>query len=98
MKINEDLRFCVDYRKLDVMIKRNRYSLLLIKEIIEKIIKCKYFIRLNIITTFTKFRIHFDSENYMTFITTLNAYKYHVLSFNLINDLSSFQQYINNIL
>ena len=98
MKVNENLRFCVDYRKLNVMIKRNRYSLSLIEEIIEKIIECKHFIKLNIIIVFNKLCMHFDSENYITFIIILSVYKYHVLSFDLINDLSSFQQYINNAL
>ena len=98
MKVNEDLRFCVDYRKFNVMTKRNRYFLLLIKKIIEKIIKCKYFIKLNIIAVFNKLRMHLDNEDYTIFITVLNAYKYRVLSFKLINDLSSFQQYINNVL
>ena len=98
MKVNKNLRFCVDYRKFNVITKRNRYSLFLIKEIIEKIIECKYFIKLNIIAVFNKLRMHFDNENYTTFITILSAYKYHVLSFDLINELSSFQQYINNAL
>ena len=91
MKVNENLRFCVDYQKLNVMTKRNRYFLFLIKEIIEKIIECKYFIKLNIIAVFNKLRMHFDNENYTIFITALNVYKYHVLSFDLINGLNSFQ-------
>ena len=98
MKVNENLRFCVDYRKFNVMTKRNRYFLFLIKEIIEKIIECKHFIKLNIIVVFNKLRMHFDSENYTTFITTLNVYKYRVLSFDLINEFNSFQQYINDAL
>ena len=98
MKVNENLRFCVDYRKFNVMIKRNRYSLFLIEEIIEKIIKCKHFIKLNIIAVFNKLRMHFDNENYIIFITILSAYKYRVFSFDLINEFSSFQQYINDTL
>ena len=98
MKINEDLQFCVDYKKFNVMTKQNRYFLLLIKEIIEKIIKCKHFIKLNIIAVFNKFRMHLDSENYTIFITILSVYKYRVLSFDLINDFNSFQQYINDAL
>ena len=98
MKVNEDLRFCVDYKKFNVMTKRNRYSLSLIEEIIEKIIECKHFIKLNIIAVFNKLRMHFDNENYTIFITVLSAYKYRVLSFDLINDLNSFQQYINDVL
>ena len=98
MKVNENLQFCVNYRKFNIMTKRNQYFLFLIEKIIEKIIKCKYFIKLNIIVVFNKFRMHLDSENYTTFITVLSAYKYRVLSFELINEFSSFQQYINDIL
>ena len=36
-KPNEKLRFCVNYRKLNVIIKRNRYFILLINEILTKI-------------------------------------------------------------
>ena len=98
IKVNEDLQFCVDYQKFNVMTKRNRYFLFLIKEIIEKIIKCKHFIKLNIIIVFNKLRMHPDSENYTTFIIILNVYKYRVFSFDLINEFSSFQQYINDVL
>ena len=98
MKVNEDLRFCIDYRKFNVMMKRNWYFLFLIKKIIEKIIECKYFIKLNIIVVFNKLRMHFDNENYTTFIIILNVYKYYVFSFDLINEFNSFQQYINDVL
>jgi len=86
LKANEDLRFCVNYRKLNVISKRNRYSLSLIDEIIDKIVNCKHLTRLNIISAFNKLRMHFDSENYITFITALGAYKYKVLSFELTNE------------
>ncbi len=54
LKANEDLRFCVNYRKLNVIFKRNRYSLSLIDEIIDKIVSCKHLTRLNIISVFNK--------------------------------------------
>ena len=91
IKINENLQFCVDYQKVNIMIKRNRYFLFLIEEIIKKIIECKHFIKLNIIAIFNKLCMYFDSENYITFITILNVYKYCVLLFHLINDLNLFQ-------
>jgi len=98
LKINDDLRFCVDYRKLNVIIKRNRYSLSLIDEMIDKIVDCKHLIRLNIIFAFNKLRMHLDSENYTTFIIALEAYKSKILSFELTNDSISFQQYMNDVL
>ncbi len=98
LKANENLWFCVNYRKLNVIFKRNRYSLLLINEIIDKIVSCKHLTRLNIISAFNKLQMHFDNENYITFITALEAYKYKMLSFKLTNKLIFFQQYINDIL
>ncbi len=98
LKANEDLWFCVNYWKLNVIFKRNRYSLSLIDEIIDKIVSCKHLTRLNIISAFNKLWMHLDSENYITFITALEAYKYKMLSFKLTNKLIFFQQYMNDIL
>ncbi len=98
LKANEDLWFCVDYQKLNAIIKRNRYSLSLIDEMINKIVDCKHLTRLNIISTFNKLQMHSDSKNYTIFIIALEAYKSKMLLFELINDSISFQQYINNVL
>ncbi len=98
LKINDDLHFCINYQKLNVIIKRNRYSLLLIDEMIDKIIDCKHLIQLNIIFAFNKLHMHLDSENYTIFIIALKAYKSKILSFELTNDLILFQQYMNDVL
>ena len=42
--------------------------------------------------------MHSDSEDLTTFITALDFYKYWVLLFKLTNELSTFQQYINDTL
>ncbi len=98
LKANEDLRFCMNYQKLNVIFKRNRYFLSLIDEIIDKIMSCKHLTRLNIISTFNKLQMHLNNENYLTFIIALEAYKYKMLSFKLTNELIFFQQYMNDIL
>ena len=98
LKANEDLWFCVDYWKLNAIIKRNRYSLSLIDEVINKIVDCKHLTQLNIISMFNKLRMHSDSENYTIFIIALEAYKSKMLFFKLINDSVSFQQYMNDVL
>jgi len=98
LKANEDLWFCVDYWKLNAIIKRNRYSLSLIDEMIGKIVDCKHLTRLNIILTFNKLRMHSDSENYTIFIIALEAYKSKILFFELTNDSALFHQYMNDVL
>ncbi len=42
--------------------------------------------------------MHSDSENYTIFIIALKVYKSKILSFELINELISFQQYMNDVL
>ncbi len=98
LKINNDFRFCIDYRKLNVIIKRNHYFLSLINGMIDKIVDCKHLIRLNIIFAFNKLRMHLDSENYTIFIIALEAYKSKILLFELTNDSILFQQYMNDVL
>ncbi len=68
LKANEDLRFCVNYWKLNAIIKRNRYSLSLIDEMIDKIVDCRHLTRLDIISTFNKLRMHSD----VTSVSRLN--------------------------
>ncbi len=98
LKANKDFHFCVNYWKLNVIFKRNKYSLSLIDEIIDKIMSCKHLTRLNIISAFNKLWMHFNNENYIIFITVLEAYKYKMLSFKLTNESIFFQQYMNDVL
>ena len=86
IKFNDDFRFCVNYRKLNVIIKRNRYFISLIEKILTKIIDVKYFTKLNVIAIFNKLRINSKNENLITFIIFLNFYKYKILLFDFIND------------
>jgi len=53
-KKDESLRFCVDYKKLNALIKQDHYSLFLIDETLAYIQESKYLIQLNIIVTFNK--------------------------------------------
>ncbi len=97
-KKDDSLRFCVDYRKLNALIKRNRYSLSLIDEILAQIQESKYLTQLNIIVAFNKLRMHSDSEDLTIFITFFDSYKYHVMLFKLINELTFYQHYMNDVL
>ena len=85
-KKDESLRFCIDYRKLNALIKRNHYSLLLIDETLTRIQESKYLTQLNIIVAFNKLQMHSDSEDLTIFIIFFDSYKYHVMFFKLINE------------
>jgi len=97
-KKDDSLRFCVDYRKLNALIKRNRYFLLLIDETLARIQDSKYLTQLNIIVIFNKLHMHSSSKDLTIFIISFDFYKYHVMSFKLINDSTFYQHYINDVL
>ena len=69
-----------------------------IEKTLIKIIDCKYIFKLNIIFVFNKLRMNKNNENLITFIYSLNIYKYHVLFFELINDFANFQHYMNDMM
>ncbi len=88
-KKDDSLRFCVNYRKLNALIKWNHYSLSLWDETLTCIQESKYLTQLNIIVAFNKLRMHSDSEDLIIFIIFFDSYKYHVMLFKLINERRS---------
>ena len=84
-KINKSLQFYVDYCKLNIIIKKNNYSLSLINKILKRLDHARIFIKLNIWQVFHHIWIEFDSENLITFWIRYEIYKYRVLFFSLIN-------------
>jgi hypothetical protein len=97
-KTNESLRFCVDYRKFNQLIKKNKYSLSLIEETLTHLSKTKYFIKLDVRQTFHRIRItNVEFEDLITFKIRFDVYKYRVLSFELCNESVTYQHYMNDV-
>jgi hypothetical protein len=97
-KADESLRFCVDYRKLNQLIKKNKYSLSLIEKTLTHLSKTKYFIKLDIRQIFHRIRIaNVEFENLTTFRIRFDTYKYRILSFELCNESVTYQHYMNDV-
>ena len=92
------LRFCVDYRKLNAITRKDRYPLPLIEETLARIAKAKYFTKIDIRQAFHRIRMHPDAEELTTFRSRYGAYKFKVLPFGLTNGPSTFQRFINETL
>jgi len=97
-KKDDSLRFCINYKKLNALIKRDHYSLSLINETLARIQESKYLTQLNIIVMFNKLHMHLNSENLTIFIIFFDSYKYHVMLFDLINESAFYQHYMNDVL
>ena len=92
------LRFCVDYRKLNALTKKNRYPLPLIDETLTRLARAKIFTKLDIRQAFHRIRISPESEELTAFRTRYGLFQYKVLPFGLTNGPATFQSYINDIL
>lgn len=89
------LRFCVDYRALNKITRKDRYPLPLIHETLNNIAKAKYFIKLDIIAAFHKLRIAEGNEWLTAFRTRYELFEWLVTLFGMANASNTFQRYIN---
>lgn len=92
------LRFCVDYRALNTISRKDRYPLPLVNETLERIGKAQYFTKLDIISAFHQIRVAEGDEWKTAFRTRYGLYEWLVTPFGLANAPSTFQRYINWIL
>jgi hypothetical protein len=92
------LRFCVDYRALNAITKKDRYPLPLIRETLNNLSKAKWFTKLDVSAAFHKIRIHAGDEWKTAFRTRFGLYEWLVTPFGMANAPSTFQRYINWVL
>jgi hypothetical protein len=84
---------------LNAIIKKNRYSIFLIAETIARLSKAKWMIKIDIRHAFNRIRMHFkENEDLITFRIKYDTYKYLMMSFELINESSIFQNFMNDTL
>ena len=92
------LRFCVDYRALNLITRKDRYPLPLIRETLHQINKAKWFTKLDIIAAFNKIRIAKGDEWKTAFRTRYGLFEWLVTPFGMANAPSTFQRFINYVL
>jgi Reverse transcriptase (RNA-dependent DNA polymerase) len=97
-KPNGGLRFCIDFRKLNEITRKDQYPLPLIDETLARIGKAKIFTKLDIRQAFHRIRIDPESEELTTFRTRYGSYKCKVVPFGLTNGPATYQRYMNDIL
>ena len=89
-KPSRGLRFCVDYRGLNKLTKKDRYPLPLIYETLRNIGKAKWFTKLDVAAAFHKIRIAEGEEWKTAFRTRYGLYEWLVTPFGLANAPSTF--------
>ena len=97
-KKNDKLHLCVDYRKLNDITIKNRYSLFNVNEIQDKLSQTTIFIKLNLRDEYHFIQIKKKKEWKTVFQTQYEHYKYMIMSFKLTNVSTIFQEFINDAL
>ena len=79
-KLRRGIRLYINYCKLNVITKKDRYLILLIKETITRIIGYKIITKLNIRKAFNRIRIStLEDEDLLLFYTPISNFKPKVL-------------------
>ncbi len=86
-----------DYRKLNEMTIKNRYPLLLISKLIDKLCGAKYFTKLDVHWGYNNVRIKEGDEEKATFRMNRGLFEPTVMFFGLTNSPATFQWMMNDI-
>ncbi|EED23846.1 retrovirus polyprotein, putative [Talaromyces stipitatus ATCC 10500] len=91
------LRFCVDYRKLNKLTKKDRYPFPLIEEIFKRLSRARIFTKLDIRQCFHRIRMHTDSKDLTTFRCRYGTYKYKIKPFVNPNGHATLQRLVHDL-
>jgi hypothetical protein len=92
------LRFCVDYRGLNAITRKDRYPLPLIRETLAALSKAKWLTKFDVSAAFHRIRIAKGEEWKTAFRTRYGLYQWKVMPFGLTGAPATFQRYINWVL
>jgi hypothetical protein len=85
------IRLCIDYRKLNAIIKKGRYPIPLIDETMANVAGYKIMTKLDIRKAFNRIRIATpEDKDLLTFCTPLGNFKPRVLGFGPCNGPATF--------
>jgi len=90
-KKNGQLKLCINYRQLNSITKKDKYPLLLISKIQDRIRNTQIFIKINLKWTYHQIRIKEGDKWKGIFRTSKELFKPMVLQFRFTNTPTTFQ-------
>ncbi|GFV99858.1 retrovirus-related Pol polyprotein from transposon 297 [Trichonephila clavipes] len=91
------MRLCIDYRKLNRKIVKDRYPLPIIEEVLDKLGNGKIFTTLDLKNAFFHVDVDEASRKYTAFVTETGQYEFLKVPFGLSISSNYFQRYINYV-
>ncbi|KAI0995604.1 Transposon Tf2-6 polyprotein [Podosphaera aphanis] len=92
------LRFCVDYRSLNAITKKDRYPLPLIKEIFRSLTNACWLTKIDVSAAFHRIRVTKGDEWKTALQTRFGLYEWLVMPFGLTGAPAAWQRWINELL
>ena len=92
------LRFCVDYRVLNSVTKKDTFPLPKIDDLLDQIGESRYFSTLDLAFGYWQIAMDPNSREKTAFIMHIGLYEFLVMSFGLCNAPSAFQRLMNRVL
>ena len=97
-KKNGKMRFCVDYRKVNSVTKRDSYPLPRIDEILDSLEGSKWFTSLDLASGYWQVEMDPKDKEKTAFITTQGLFEFNVMPFGLMNAPGTFQRLMDRVL
>ena len=88
-------RVCIDYRKLNRVVVKDRYPLPLIEDQLDKLQDAKVFSTMDLKNGFFHVKVTTSSRKYTSFVTHCGQYQFLKVPFGLCNSPSVFQRFVN---
>lgn len=97
-KPNGGVRFCIDFRKLNAVTKKDVYPLPRMSDLLDAMQGAQYFSTLDLLSGYWQIPLTESAKEKTAFITSTGLYQWKVMPFGLCNAPASFQRMMDVIL